>query len=135
MSLDNSQNNYDKKSTKGKDIKKIIKWLIALTVLAVFSGCTGIITGHEYSKKDLVIVYKVVKGGGVTTFMTPEQIQDAKLKKVDVVVTDSYKIITAEEAAATVTDTNTTNVDTNVTGSDQGKPLNFPDNNTSKTGK
>ena len=40
----------------------------------LLSGCTGIITGHEYKKEDLIIVYKVVKNG-VTTFMTPEEIK------------------------------------------------------------
>ena len=100
-------------------MKKIIYWLFTLAIIAVFSGCTGIITGHEYSKKDLVIVYKVVKGG-VTTFMTPEQIQDAQLNKLDVVVTDSYKLITAEEAAEAAAEAATENGDQD---SQSGKPV------------
>mgnify|MGYP003622471382 FL=1 len=52
-------------------MKKIVLLIMASFLL---SGCTGIITGHEYKKEDLVIVYKVVKNG-VTTFMTPEEIK------------------------------------------------------------
>ena len=62
----------------------------------LLSGCTGIITGHEYKKEDLVIVYKVVKNG-VTTFMTPEEIKEAELDKTDLFVTDSYKLLTKTE--------------------------------------
>ena len=66
--------------------------------MAVFllSGCTGIITGHEYKKEDLVIVYKVVKNG-VVTFMTSEEIKEAELDKTDLFVTDSYKLLTKTE--------------------------------------
>ena len=64
----------------------------------LLSGCTGIITGHEYKKEDLVIVYKVVKNG-VTTFMTPEEIKEAELDKVNILVTDSYKLLTPQELA------------------------------------
>ena len=62
----------------------------------LLSGCTGIITGHEYKKEDLVIVYKVVKNG-VVTFMTPEEIKEAELDKTDLFVTDSYKLLTKTE--------------------------------------
>ena len=62
----------------------------------LLSGCTGIITGHEYKKEDLVIVYKVVKKG-VVTFMTPEEIEEAGLDKVDLSVTDSFKLLTKTE--------------------------------------
>ena len=62
----------------------------------LLSGCTGIITGHEYKKEDLVIVYKVVKKG-VVTFMTPEEIKEAGLDKVDLSVTDSFKLLTKTE--------------------------------------
>ena len=62
----------------------------------LLSGCTGIITGHEYKKEDLVIVYKVVKNG-VVTFMTPEEIEEAGLDKVDLTVTDSFKLLTKTE--------------------------------------
>lgn len=64
----------------------------------LLSGCTGIITGHEYKKEDLVIVYKVVKNG-VVTFMTPEEIKEAELDKVNILVTDSYKLLTPQELA------------------------------------
>ena len=79
--------------------RSVTKLMIALTCvisIATIQGCTGVFTGHEYSKKDLVIVYKVVKNG-VTTFMTPEEIEAAKLDKVDVVVSDSYKLLNPEE--------------------------------------
>ena len=62
----------------------------------LLSGCTGIITGHEYKKEDLVIVYKVVKKG-VVTFMTPEEIKEAGLDKADLTVTDSFKLLTKTE--------------------------------------
>ena len=64
----------------------------------LLSGCTGIITGHEYEKEDLVIVYKVVKNG-VVTFMTSEEIKEAELDKVNILVTDSYKLLTPQELA------------------------------------
>ena len=76
-------------------MKKIV--LLAFISL-ILSGCTGIITGHEYKKEDLVIVYKVVKNG-VTTFMTPEEIKEAELDKADLFVTDSYKLLTPQEFA------------------------------------
>ena len=75
-------------------MKKLIS--LGLIMLAViFTGCTGIITKHEYSKNDFKIMYKVVKGG-VPIFMTQEQIEKARLDKLDLVITDTYKIIEAE---------------------------------------
>lgn len=72
-------------------------YLITIVLVAiVYSGCTGIITGHEYTKSDLVIVYKVVKSG-VSTFMTREQIEEARLNKVDLYVTDTYKLVAPYE--------------------------------------
>lgn len=79
-------------------MKKIIL-LIGCVFALMFSGCTGIITGHEYTKGDLVIMYKVVKNG-VTTFMTQEQIEAAKLDKADLYITDSYKLVTPDEASS-----------------------------------
>ena len=76
-------------------MKKIVLLIIASFLL---SGCTGIITGHEYKKEDLVIVYKVVKNG-VTTFMTQEEIKKAESDKADMFVTDSYKLLTPQELA------------------------------------
>ena len=78
-------------------MKKIAYMLVAIfTFTTMFSGCTGIITGHEYKKEDLVIVYKVVKNG-VVTFMTPEEIKEAELDKVDLSVTNSFKLLTKTE--------------------------------------
>ena len=80
-------------------MKKITYMLVTIFAFTImFSGCTGIITGHEYKKEDLVIVYKVVKNG-VTTFMTPEEIKEAELDKVNILVTDSYKLLTPQELA------------------------------------
>ena len=80
-------------------MKKITYMLVTVFAFTImFSGCTGIITGHEYKKEDLVIVYKVVKNG-VTTFMTPEEIKEAELDKTDMFVTDSYKLLTPQELA------------------------------------
>lgn len=71
----------------------MLKILIGSSLaMLLFSGCTGVITGHEYSKKDFVIMYKVIKGG-VTVFMSKEDIEKAKLNKADIVITDSYKLI------------------------------------------
>ena len=78
-------------------MKKIAYMLVAIfTFATMFSGSTGIITGHEYKKEDLVIVYKVVKNG-VVTFMTPEEIKEAELDKANLFVTDSYKLLTQTE--------------------------------------
>ena len=74
-------------------MKKIVLLIMAAFLL---SGCTGIITGHEYKKEDLVIVYKVVKNG-VVTFMTSEEIKEAELDKVDLSVTNSFKLLTKTE--------------------------------------
>ena len=80
-------------------MKKITYMLVTIFAFTImFSGCTGIITGHEYKKEDLVIVYKVVKNG-VTTFMTPEEIKEAELDKANIFVTDSYKLLTPQELA------------------------------------
>lgn len=76
----------------------MLKILIGSSLaMLLFSGCTGVITGHEYSKKDFVIMYKVIKGG-VTVFMTKEEIEKAKLNKADIVITDSYKLIEGKDA-------------------------------------
>ena len=74
-------------------LKSLLGSLLALVLL---SGCTGVVTGHEYSKKDFVIMYKVIKGG-VTVFMSKEDIEKAKLNKVDIVITDSYKLIEGKD--------------------------------------
>lgn len=84
----------------GKLLKPLGKVLIGCIFALTFIGCTGVITGHEYTKSDLVVVYKVVKSG-VSTFMTREQIEEAKLNKVDLYVTDTYKLIAPEEIAQT----------------------------------
>lgn len=82
-------------------LRAYARGMFAATAITVtLTGCTGVVTGHEYTKSDLVIVYKVVKSG-VTTFMTKEQIDEAKLNKVDLYVTDTYKLITPEEASTT----------------------------------
>ena len=71
-------------------MKKIV--IGAFLMSLMFTGCVGLITGHEYTKKDFVVMYKVVRSG-VVTFMTPEQIEKAKLDKIDIVVTDTYKLV------------------------------------------
>lgn len=73
-------------------MKKITKIVLLLIVALNLAGCVGVITGHEYTKNDFVIMYKVVKSG-VVTFMTPEQIEKYKLNKADLVVTDTYKLV------------------------------------------
>lgn len=78
-------------------------WLIAIAVLA--TGCTGIITGHEYKTSELVPAYKVIKSG-IVTFMTSEQIEKAKLQKLDLYVTDTYKLVAPNE----LDDTNINNI-------------------------
>ena len=75
-------------------------------LLFMFSGCVGPVTGLEYKTSDFVIVYKVIKSG-VVTFMTPEQIAQAKLDKINIVVTDTYKIV-GNAAAGDLTETPST---------------------------
>lgn len=70
--------------------------LASITLALVLGGCAGAITGHEYTKQDFVIMYKVVKSG-VTTFMTPEQIKKAQLDKLDITVTDTYKLVSKND--------------------------------------
>lgn len=72
------------------------KGLLAISAITLFVGCTGIITGHEYKTSDLVPAYKVIKNG-IVTFMTPEQISAAKLEKIDLYVTDTYKLVAPSE--------------------------------------
>ena len=71
---------------------------LAIAGSLCFSGCVGVISGHNYTKKDLVVIYKVVKDG-VVTFMTPEQIKRAKLDKVDIVIKDTYKVVRKNDVA------------------------------------
>lgn len=70
-------------------MKKIIA---SIALIFMFTGCVGLVTGHEYTQDDFTIMYQVVKDG-VVTFMTPEQIKRAKLDKVDLVVTKTYKLV------------------------------------------
>ena len=76
---------------------KIRVLLMVVIIGLTFTNCTGVLTGHEYSKKDFVIMYKVIKGG-VTVFMSKEDIEKAKLNKADIVITDSYKLIEGKDA-------------------------------------
>ena len=85
-----------------------IRGIFAISAICIFTGCTGIITGHEYSKTDLVVVYKVIKSG-VSTFMTPEQIEEAKLNKIDLYVTDTYKLVAPSELEDQTSSPNTQN--------------------------
>ena len=71
---------------------KQVALLVMLIAVFMLQGCTGVVTGHQYTVGDAKIIYKVVKGG-VTTFMTHEQIQDAGLDKLDDVVIKSYKAV------------------------------------------
>lgn len=79
--------------------KLLIGCIFAIFALFALSGCRGLITGYDYSKTDLVVMYKVVKNG-VVTYMSEEEIAKAKLDKLDVIVTDTYKIMEASEVAA-----------------------------------
>lgn len=76
----------------------MLKSLIgSMLALALLTGCTGIITGHTYTNKDFVVMYKVIKGG-VTVFMSQEDINKAMLDKADLVITDSYKLVKGKDA-------------------------------------
>lgn len=81
---------------KKLSLRAYTRGLFAVSALAFVTGCTGIITGHEYKTSDLVPAYKVIKNG-VVTFMTPEQISAAKLEKLDLYVTDTYKLVAPSE--------------------------------------
>lgn len=76
-------------------------WFTGLIIACAFfvSGCSikdgqvvGDRTGINYT-----IAYKVV-AKGVETFMTQEQIEKAKLDKIDIVVTDTTKLIVGKES-------------------------------------
>lgn len=78
-------------------MKKIFLVACIIAGALMLSGCSykdgklvGKYTGHEYTLKDAEVVYKVVKKG-VVTFMTKDEIEQARLDDVDVVVTDAYK--------------------------------------------
>ena len=75
-----------------RSFTKLLIAILFIISLATLQGCTGIFTGHQYSKKDLIPVYQVIKNG-VTTFMTQEEIEKAKLDKIDIVVTDTYELV------------------------------------------
>jgi hypothetical protein len=74
-----------------------MKYIATAVLVLMLAGCTikedgtvvGKKTGLNYTK-----IYKVVKGG-VTIYMTEEQIKEAKLDKVDDAIIKAYKI--AEE--------------------------------------
>jgi uncharacterized protein YceK len=50
------------------------KIMLMTAMLFLLSGCTGLVTGHEYKMSDAKVVYQVTKLG-VTTFMTQEEIE------------------------------------------------------------
>ena len=48
-------------------MKKITYMLVAIFAFTImFSGCTGIITGHEYKKEDLVNLHTCIKSNVIT---------------------------------------------------------------------
>ena len=75
----------------GMNIGEMMKYLI-ISFIILFSGCTGLVTGHKYDIDDVVITYKVVRGG-VTTFMTVEQIENYHFDDLDDVSTKSYRVL------------------------------------------
>jgi hypothetical protein len=74
-----------------------MKYIATAVLVLMLAGCTikddgtviGKKTGLNYTK-----IYKVVKGG-VTIYMTEEQIKEAKLDMVDDAIVKAYEI--AEE--------------------------------------
>jgi hypothetical protein len=74
-----------------------MRYIATAVLVLMLAGCTikddgtvvGKKTGLNYTK-----IYKVVKGG-VTTYMTEEQIKEVKLDKVDDAIVKAYEI--AEE--------------------------------------
>lgn len=81
------------------------KLVLASLVLAslVFGGCVaknanneviglkGAISGAVYKPDIIVDIYEVV-ANGVSTFMSKEQIEDAKLDKLDAVIRYAYSV-------------------------------------------
>jgi hypothetical protein len=71
-----------------------MKYIVTAVLALVLAGCTikddgtvvGKKTGLNYTK-----IYKVVKGG-VTIYMTEEQIKEAKLDMVDDAIVKAYEI-------------------------------------------
>lgn len=78
--------------------KILLASVIGLGVM--FNGCVGIVTKHEYTPQDMLsakIMYQVVRNG-VDTFMTQEQIEAARLDKVNVFLTGTYKLVEGNAA-------------------------------------
>jgi len=69
------------------------KMVIAISFMFLLSGCTGLVTGHEYGIGDAKVVYQVTKFG-VTTFMTQEEIE---AKNLDVLNDATVKIYELSE--------------------------------------
>jgi len=71
-------------------MKKLVLVVISLAVM--FSGCTGVVSGHTYTKDDVKVIYKVVKEG-VVTFVSEEQIKKLHLDTTDKFIVGTYKLV------------------------------------------
>ena len=65
--------------------------IMMIALLFGFSGCTGLITGHEYKMSDAKVVYQVTKFG-VTTFMTQEEIEARGLDTLNDATVKMYEL-------------------------------------------
>ena len=93
--------------------------MIALT----FNGCTGILTGKEYTKEDFRFIYKVVTGG-VEMMLSASEIKaiQAQQPDVEIKVVGSFKLVTPPETEQKVgANPNTSTQPTNYTVKDYDK--------------
>ena len=67
------------------------KITIMIVVLVTFSGCTGLVTGHDYKMSDAKVLYSVTKVG-VTTFMTQEEIEAYNLDTLNDATVKIYEL-------------------------------------------
>lgn len=72
------------------------KMILMTAMLFLFSGCTGLITGHEYKMENAKVIYQVTKLG-VTTFMSEEEIKDAGLDSLNDVTVRIYELSQGNE--------------------------------------
>lgn len=71
----------------------MMKLILIAGLGVMFTGCTGAITGHEYTAEERAAIYGVVKDG-VKNNMKQEKIEKYKLDKADKAITTTHRIVT-----------------------------------------
>jgi len=65
--------------------------IMMIATIFLLSGCTGLITGHDYKMADAKVLYSVTKVG-VTTFMTQEEIEAYNLDTLNDATVKIYEL-------------------------------------------